>query len=323
MENNTSMQILISDLHETPFRDVKFESQKYGLGEAAIQQAAKRNKSKQVLWEAKKLIAANRIPFVISGGDFMEAECTERGWQTEDDVAEARKALSCASSFLGAEIIENIGNHETGYELPLTTDPEAGISLQSISNTLKTLGRESLYHSLVHKGFRFCFLPYLFMEKRGVDFDIEKLKTELVRMFERDLEKPEPTILFLHDPDSLCYEPLLEIVREHKENGKIKLIFCGHFHARETLGFFNLLVKCFNGPWWIQWLSGLISIITWKAFSLDIAKRVQKYFVERRQLPAILKELGVTIIPAPGGMMGIGGGFLVLNMETLKVKKYS
>ena len=58
-------------------------------------------------------------------------------------------------------------------------------------------------------------------------------------------------------------------------------------------------------------------------FDKQKSQGIQECYRERKMIPELIKEFGVQIIPAPGGMQGLGGGFLVLDMETLEVKKYS
>ncbi|HLN19042.1 MAG TPA: hypothetical protein VK255_02620, partial [Patescibacteria group bacterium] len=218
--------------------------------------------------------------------------------------------------------MHNVGNHELGYELPLTTDPMAGISKKSIRAVLEVYGRDNLYHSFVQEGIRFIFLPYLFAEESAVDLDLDILKQELLADMLQDLLKNEPVIIFLHDPDALCYRPLLGMLRIFRQ--KIKMVFCGHLHASEILSIFCVLIKIQNSILG-AWISGIIFLLMWAAFDFRIAKKIYRYFRERKNLPGLVKEFNIQVIPAPGGMMGLGGGFLTLNINddgTIELEKH-
>lgn len=114
-------------------------------------------------------------------------------------------------------------------------------------------------------------------------------------------------------------EKLTELLREHKQ--KISLIFCGHYHADFTKLVNKVLINIFS---WKPLLPLLVvtRMILNILFSNKVSSNVEKYYKKRTKIPALLTEFGVRIIPAPGGMMGFGGGFLILDLETLEIKKY-
>lgn len=314
--------ILLSDFHEAPFKEVKFESQERSFGEDIIQILSGLKKKRRVFKKMVQLVKMTEFVSAIHNGDLIESRCTERGMKEVDDLEAVIKAIISLERALKCKVKCNIGNHETGYrELPLVTDSRAGISKKSISNALKALERDNLYHSFEEKGYLFVFLPYIFMEKEAVDFDVGEEKQCLLDKLKKDLERDLPVILFLHDPDALCHQPLSDLMRANRKN--IKKVFCGHYHAQETVMIFNLLITIFKS-FCFAWVMGLISWLLLIAFkNLRMVFEIRKYFFSRRRLPALMKEFDVIVIPAPGGMMGIGGGFLVLDLEDLSVQKYS
>jgi hypothetical protein len=129
----------------------------------------------------------------------------------------------------------------------------------------------------------------------------------------------EPIIIFIHDPDSLMDEKLLNLILQNKE--KVKAIFYGHYHSQVNLFFAKVLVKIFN-CWWLFFPRIMLNIIFWIASGRDmrIVRELGRYFHSRKNIPKLIKELDMVLIPAPTGMFGIGGGFLVLKLEDGEVK---
>ena len=254
----------------------------------------------------------------------MESSATERGLATERDLEMAKKVLFDLENDLGTEFKLNLGNHESGYILPLSTDKDGGISRASIKNFLELAGRKDMYHSFVTEGFRFVFVPYLFTESNAKDFNLCKMKKKFLKKMRRDVETSlEPIVVFIHDPDSLTDSNLLEIIRSNRE--KIGGIFYGHYHSEFNLFFAKILVKIFNS-WWLILPRIFLNIVFWiiSGRNMRIVRELGKYFRSRKNIPKIIKELDAVLIPAPTGMFGIGGGFLTLEIEdgNFQIKKY-
>jgi len=322
------ISILLSDLHIAPFKEEKFKTQQKNFIEWIIQFFANvlQKKEKNIYEKMKKVVGEKMINVGISNGDLMESVATERGWATKQDVEAAKEVVQELKNNLSLKKLElNMGNHESGYILPLSTDNNGGVSLQSVRNFLVVAKRDKLYHSFLLEGFQFIFVPYLFTEQVAKDFDLSKEKKKFLTEMEKEFSfSKTPIILFVHDPDSLMDEDLLSLIRVNRK--KIKAIFYGHYHSWMNLFFSKILVNIFN-CWWLLPLRMLANAIFWIISGKDmrIVRVLGKYFQLRKNIPAIIKELKMTLIPAPTGMFGIGGGFLVLEISDngkLEIIKY-
>jgi hypothetical protein len=268
----------------------------------------------------KKIIKEKNIPIGICNGDLMESVATERGLATERDLKMVKKILAILESKLGIKIILNMGNHESGYVLPLSTDEDGGVSEKSIKNFLKLTGRDDIYYSFVdeNREFRFILIPYILTEEFAKNCNLLQIKKEFKRKLRQDLKNSsQPVIIFMHDPDSLMDQELLEIIRSNQK--KIEAIFYGHYHSKISLLFLKIMVNTFN-LWWLILPRVFLNIIFWIISGRDmkIARELGKYFRSRKNIPEIIKELNMTLVPAPTGMFGFGGGFMVLEVKDKK-----
>lgn len=317
------MEILLSDFHFPPFREEKFKTQKLNPIEWLIQLFVDllKKKEEKIFVKMMKIARERDIALGIVNGDLMESSATERGLQKEIDYRAARIVKRWLEKLLRITICLNMGNHESGYNLPLSTDPKAGISVKSLKNFLRLTGRTGLYHSFEIEGFRVIFIPYLFTEDFAVDFDIGKEKAKFLKKMARDFQRNEKIIVFTHDPDSLDDPGLRYILLSNRE--KIKLFFCGHYHSVVTLEFVKVLIAIFNTrilfPY--RWM---LKLLLWYASggNSKMVRKIEKYFRKRKNIPCLMRELNVVIIPAPTGMFGMGGGFLTLDLETMEIQKF-
>jgi hypothetical protein len=149
------MKILLSDLHIAPFRAEKFKTQKRNFIESLIHFFAVKlqKKEKKLFEKMKEIIKAEKISVGISNGDLMESSATERGWAKVEDFQMAKKVIGKLEEDLGVRLEMNMGNHESGYILPLSTDEDGGISKESMRNFLLVAGREELYRTFVAEDF--------------------------------------------------------------------------------------------------------------------------------------------------------------------------
>lgn len=309
--------LLFSDSHIAPFREEKFETQERNFMERTIQFFANilEEKEKGVYGKMKEIVVDEKITLGISNGDLMESLATERGWKTSRDLQAAKKTREDLKKDLGIELEMNMGNHETGYILPLSTDDGGGVSSGSIENFLDITNRGDVYYSFVQAGFRFIFVPYFFTEKIAKNFDLARMKEIFLAKMEKDLSvSREPIAIFIHDPDSLMDERLLKLIRVNRE--KVKAIFFGHYHSWLNLFFSKILITIFNSSLLVP-CRLILYFIFWifSGRNKKIVRELGKHFRSRKSIPAIIKELEMILIPAPTGMFGIGGGFLVLEIS--------
>ncbi|XLQ19959.1 MAG: metallophosphoesterase family protein [Candidatus Moraniibacteriota bacterium] len=315
--------LLTSDWHKTPFAAQKFYSQKKSLGERIIQIFGGIGKD-DVMQKMKHVIKSRGIQYVIHNGDLQENTFNERGILTDEDLQSAQdiiRQFKAENNIFSISL--NMGNHESGYHkktLPLATDSEGGASLASIKRFLTLAGRKNLYYSTVVLGYRLCFIPYLLTEKCGKDFNIDDMKKDILDRLEKDMTKDEKVILFVHDPDSMSNERFLKIINDHKDN--IELFFCGHYHSNISLLFNQVAIRAFTSKWLLP-IRVLLRLVLNIAFDKEISRGVEKYYLERIEIPKLMSEFGVKIIPAPDGMFGFGGGFMILNLDNLEVEHIS
>lgn len=321
------MKILFSDLHLAPFRREKFLTQKKNFFEIIIQYFAKKfekkDKEEKMLNKIRKIIKHENIKKGYFNGDFMEARRTERGMNTSEDLNIACRLRNYILQKLGLEEGEfNLGNHESGYDLPLSTDEERGINRKAIDNFLLFAGRHELYHSFCEDGLRFIFIPYIFSEDRARDFNLKAEKRKFIIRLKQDLSKNIPTILLVHDPDSFDDATLLKVIRKNRD--KIKFIFYGHYHSWINLTGMRILIAIYTNKW-LYLVRQILNRIFLKLAKGDerIVNEMGKYFRKRKNIPALIKELDAILTPAPTGTFGIGGGYLVLDSEKKTVKKYN
>ncbi|OGI26638.1 MAG: hypothetical protein A2359_00775 [Candidatus Moranbacteria bacterium RIFOXYB1_FULL_43_19] len=318
--------IATSDWHETPFKKDKFKTQKPNwIEKIIIWLTSSQKKLQRIFVRMTEVIREEKIEIVIHNGDLMENPQNEQGLVTREGIQTAKQIRRsfCWENHVHMQI--NAGNHCLGYRLPLSTDPEGGISLASIKGFQELTGThgESLCRLFNYKGHSFVFVPFGLVQEFAKDFDIEEFKAiiinDLWNIFQGLGERK--IILFLHDPEALANDDLYRVIRRHQN--KIRHVFCGHWHAAWSFWSNWLLAKIFNN-WWLYpddlFVRFLLLLLS---KSLRISGEVKRSFKRFKDVPARMRELGVTIIPAPLGMLGFGGGFLTLDMETMEIQKFS
>lgn len=270
----------------------------------------------------EKISGLGQFDYVVFAGDIAECEYNERGIVTQKDFdvirwlfGWLRKKFSKPENFYSVP-----GDHELGYKLPLSVDPKGGVSLMSVINHQKIFG--PLYKSFRMGRNRFILLSSSMMiqdfEQR---FVVEK--NELLRIRERQTQfiadklsqskEGDNVFVFLHDPDALEIFDKLVFENCCLKNVNIK-VFCGHLHAESSLGKYEKLGRMANN----RYLSKIISLHPNGKKIIDWAKG------NLRRLE-IFKKYDLQVIPATGGMMGQGGGFLILNLfddGSYEIEKY-
>lgn len=313
------MKLLCSDPHEQPFKGEKFKTQKRNIIERIIQHFADKaeEKKKQIFQQMKEIVIKKSIDSMLINGDFFEPTATERGMREYKDLVAAKQLRSEWS--LGLTIPEenmefNGGNHEFGYKLPLGTDPMAGIYRKSIDNFLRFVGRQEIYHSFMVAGFRIILVPYLFSETEAVDFNLQGEKDKFLERMRKDLENSDRALIFLHDPDSLDDQNLVDLMKMSMSREKTKGVFFGHYHAKINFLFAQILMKIYTRLWLIiprLIFNLLILIVSRERRKIKV---IEDYFRRRRNIPSLVREFNAVLIPAPAGFFGIGGEFLILDL---------
>ena len=311
MDNNDKKILLLADLHYMVVSPEKQKGQvKTGLNrivEWFIDIWKRKNKKAidEVLIKAQLF---NPFEKVIILGDLIECEYNERGIIMENDIKViSRLKNKLKSEFSSAEIIYTPGDHELGYSLPLSIDPQGGISQKSLDNFQKTLG-PLFQHFEIDEHHFIIFNSSLadqdFSQRPEEErIFIEKLKNEQADFLIDTLKKAEhgeKIFVFLHNPDSLV--DISKIIPDSLIE-KISVVFCGHLHTSKSLiiykwaGYISRsFLKIFfiwnpNGKKMIEWAKGNDTRLkTFKKFKLQV-------------------------VSAPGGLMGLDKGFTVLHLD--------
>ena len=118
-------------------------------------------------------------------------------------------------------------------------------------------------------------------------------------------------VIMIHDPDALV--PMFPFLKNNI--GKVERTFSGHQHAQWVNKIYPVLCQLAS--------SSLLEIPLKPIFNKFFPGKsdaVWSYFSANRHNAHIWKSLNLTIIPAPGGMLGVGGGFLVADLEDEGIK---
>jgi len=260
-----------------------------------------------------KISAMGEFDLAILNGDIAECVYNERGIITPKDVNSLRILRSEVESSLSNvyKIHYNSGDHELGYKLPLSVDPGGGISQTSFENF------QIIFGPLFQKfswGSEFHFIllcSSLLIQKTnhlsGMEKDyIDNLKEKQIKFLQNYLDDTERKniFIFLHDPDAIeIIDPILE-----KCPPKGFKLFCRHLDAEASLRDYERLGKIANSK------HGKLNIIRKISMLSKKGRRVMRWAKGNLQRLEIFKKYDIQIVPATGGMMGKGGGFLILNL---------
>lgn len=252
---------------------------------------------------------------VIYCGDLAECVYNERGMITRKDLKEMERFKAFVE--LGINVKkENIhylpGDHELGYILPLSCDPEGGISRKSICNFQSVFG--PLFSAFSIGEFHFILLSSSLLIQKSKDAELLSLKEDQFKMFDGILEKileGKDVFLFLHDPDGL------QAIKSHFDTpylGSYYLrnknfhTFCGHMHAESSLKSYENLGRIANARTvkekFSHWLFSLFKK----------GRKVMEWAKGNIRRMEIFRKYDLQIIPSTAGMMGKGGGFLILDL---------
>ncbi|HEX7586391.1 MAG TPA: hypothetical protein VF390_02045 [Patescibacteria group bacterium] len=256
----------------------------------------------------KRIGQLGQIDHIIYGGDLIESEFNERGMVSEEDFQQVQRYVSkireSAEGYPPMYLAP--GDHELGYRLPMSKDPEGGISLKSIRRCMGIFGRPFEYFSVGQIHFILLSSSLLIQSFSHRPEDEQAKIAELAReqigfLIVKLLTIPavEEVFLFLHDPDALV--KVDEIISDKTLPGHIRdkeiLAFCGHLHGEWVLSAYRRLGLMASGKW-ARFMPEKIR--NWAAGNLERLKTFERYKLR--------------VIPAPGGMMGMGKGFLTLSV---------
>jgi len=204
------------------------------------------------------------------------------------------------------------GNHELGYRFPWSPDKQGRLSEEALEIFEKEFNK--LFFTLDNGQYKFLIvssdLELISEKNKKIPESILKKKQEQ-KEFYRDIlnetrtKNAEKIILMLHDPDAL--NPMFKFLEQHLD--KIEKTFAGHHH---TVWQRKLLEYSYR----------LADNINFKDSRL-IKKVAPNYWQKTlgdRQNYNIWRKCKLITIPAPGGVLGAGGGFLVAYLTERGIK---
>lgn len=265
----------------------------------------------------KEIGKMGKFDKVICCGDLAECVYNERGMVTGKDAEEMKRFKAFIELGIDAEI-ENFhylpGDHELGYILPLSCDPDGGISWKSIDNFQSVFG--PLFSGFTIEKFKFILLcPSLFIQP--IDHLSESEKKYIVKLQDNqqnfiwnyfaDKKKEGIVFIFMHDPDGLDQFNAIVLNYNVLRNRKYKAL-CGHMHAEASLEKYQNLGRIAKA------ISFKEKCLRWFFNRFEKGKKVIAWAKGNLCRMEIFKKYDLQIVPSTAGMMGRGGGFLVLNL---------
>ena len=317
-ETSGKRMVLISDAHlyessDPLHRDLAGKQSK---GERLIARSMAENEKKFVL----TLETAERLgstDYLFFGGD-MVTGYGERGLTGPDSQTNINKFKSTLEGyFLGTPRKYMAGGHELGYVAALSTDPEGGITEKSIE--IFEGNFNELFYTFSDGSYKFVVLSSDLAMANGPTEKIQKIKEQQEEFVKDEMEytkQGQKIVLMLHDPDALV--PLSPLLDGNLD--KISKTFAGHQHSQIMNDLYPYLCKTASS----RILSEPLKAAFNKMFP-GKAEAMWQYFQNNTENAKVWKSAKLSVIPAPGGLLGYGGGFLVaeFNETGVVVKKHS
>lgn len=265
----------------------------------------------------EKIGKMGKFDKIIYCGDLAECVYNERGMITGKDLKEMERFKAFIE--LGIDVKkENIhylpGDHELGYILPLSCDPEGGISWKSIDNFQSVFG--PLFSGFAIGNFNFLLLSsslftqpigHLSEGERKYVAKLQKDQQNFIWDYFADKKKNGTVFAFMHDPDGTDQFNAVILHYNVLRNRKYKVL-CGHMHAEDSLKKYEALGKIANAKTLKE------KAVLWIFNRFKKGRKVMNWAEGNLQRIEIFEKYGLQVVPSTAGMMGRGGGFLILNL---------
>lgn len=336
MANLIARILLISDFHwmiVPPWKQ-KGQTKKGFLGRSieffiSIWKLFNNNAARKALEKISKMGPFTKV---ISLGDLAECEWNERGMILPSDVKEFEKLKELIESSTKADREDFhylAGDHELGYILSLSSDPDGGISWRSVDNFQSVFS--PLFAGFTIGKFNFILLcPSLFIQPinhltASEKKYIRKLQDDqynFVWNYFADRKKEGIVFTFLHDPDAL-EQFNAQVLNHNVLKGRKYKAFCGHMHAEDSLRKYELMGKIANG----EKAKGVLAYFLRRFMcgKSEKGKKVKEWAKGNLRRLEIFRTYDLQVVPSTAGMMGKGGGFLILDLYddgTYSVEKH-
>jgi hypothetical protein len=283
-------------------------------GEKIIANAIKEGEERFAL-TLKRAHEIGNLDFLFFGGD-MVTGYGERGLIGPDSLGHIAKFKEVLDEhFQGLPKRHMAGGHEIGYILPLSTDPQGGPSEESIRVFEENFNQ--LFYTFSESRYKFIVLSSdLELLEGGTDV-LMKRKALQEEFYKDEITYANPgqkIVLMLHDPDALA--PMFSFLSRNLN--KIEKTFSGHQHARWVNRVYPKLCSVASSR-----VLELPMKPLFNKFFPGKADAVWNYFRQNKDNAQIWNSVKLSIIPAPGGMLGIGGGFLIVDLkeDSIEVRK--
>jgi len=220
--------------------------------------------------------------FVVGLGDYTPG-ANESGMLTFKTVEQYRKFENILNSFPDIPRLLVWGDHDVGYcfnvsgktGIKIGTE-QGGVSVASVKAAEKLIGPP--FGEMDIGPAKFIYLSTNLVRNVGESSDafLRELKAEQESRIADMLWKSQSRLnfLLLHDPTAILPGTTMREIID-SHSGKITAIVHGHLHA----GFSARLTRVFYKPY-----------------------------------QCLCEKYEVILVPAPWGMFGVGGGFLILNL---------
>lgn len=271
----------------------------------------------EVIDKGEKVIMG-RNPLIIFGGDMVDS-ISPNGL---DDNTEIDKRLQGLERIIQETFLHDKqrlcvpGNHDVGY----CSLSDKGINSKAIEIFESNFNQ--VFWSFKEDRYVLVGLSSDLILNGGdsVSESINKKQSEQTEFLKdtiRETKKNnQKVILFLHDP--MAVRKVMDIIEW--QTGNLEKVFCGHHHAQWTHSVYPVIQDLVKRPV----VGKMIQKILEQIIETDKVQPTLAYAQGIKRELSLWNTLQVTIIPAPGGMFGVGGGFLTAKIENeeLSVKRY-